>query len=83
MSNAYDKYLQQEAAEWAESMDEETTDGYLEELEEAIESEAEWIGLSTGFFGLPELIKKFQMINYILGIFRLARRAEIYQISRI
>ena len=23
MSNAYDKYLQQEAAEWAESMDEE------------------------------------------------------------
>jgi hypothetical protein len=34
MSNAYDRYLQQEAAEWAESMDEETTDGYLEELEE-------------------------------------------------
>ena len=41
MSNTYDKYLQQEAAEWAESMDEETTDGYIEELEEAIESEAE------------------------------------------
>ena len=41
MSNAYDKYLQQEAAGWAESMDEETTDGYLEELEEAIEPEAE------------------------------------------
>lgn len=41
MSNAYDRYLQQEAAEWAESMDEETTDGYLEELEEAAKSEAE------------------------------------------
>ena len=40
MSNAYDKYLQQEAAEWAESMDEETTDGYLEELEEVTESKA-------------------------------------------
>jgi hypothetical protein len=34
MSNAYDRYLQQEAAGWTESMDEETTDGYLEELEE-------------------------------------------------
>ena len=32
MSNAYDKYLQQDAAEWTESMDEETTDGYLEEI---------------------------------------------------
>lgn len=41
MSNAYDKYLQQEAAEWAESMDEETTDGYLEELEDTTKSEAE------------------------------------------
>lgn len=41
MSNAYDKYLQQEAAEWTESIDEETTDGYLEELEEATKSEAE------------------------------------------
>lgn len=41
MSNAYDRYLQQEAAEWAESMDEETTDGYLEELKEATKSEAE------------------------------------------
>ena len=41
MSNAYDRYLQQEAAEWAESMDEETTDGYLEELEEATEPDAE------------------------------------------
>ena len=41
MSNAYDKYLQQEAAEWAESTDEETPDDYLEELEEAIEPEAE------------------------------------------
>lgn len=40
MSNAYDKYLQQEATEWAESMDEETTDGYLEEFEEATKSEA-------------------------------------------
>lgn len=40
MNNAYDKYLQQEAAEWVESMDEETTDGYLEELEEATKSEA-------------------------------------------
>ena len=40
MSNAYDKYLQQEAAEWAESVDEETTDGYLEELEEAAKPEA-------------------------------------------
>ena len=39
--------------------------------------------LRAGFFGLPELIKNFQMINYILDIFRLARRAEIYQISRI
>ena len=56
--------------------------GY-EELEDAIKSEAERIGLRTGFFGLPELIKNFQMINYILDIFRLARRAEIYQISRI
>lgn len=41
MSNAYDKYLQQEAAEWTESMDEETTDGYLEELEDTTKSEAE------------------------------------------
>lgn len=41
MSNTYDKYLQQEAAEWAESTDEETTDGYLEELEEVAKSEAE------------------------------------------
>ena len=41
MSNAYDKYLQQEAAEWTETMDEETTDGYLEELEDTTKSEAE------------------------------------------
>lgn len=41
MSNAYDKYLQQEAAEWTESMDEETTDGYLEELKEVAKPEAE------------------------------------------
>lgn len=41
MSNAYDKYLQQETAEWTESMDEETTDGYLEELEDTTKSEAE------------------------------------------
>ena len=41
MSNAYDKYLQQEAAEWTGSMDEETTDGYLEELEDTTKSEAE------------------------------------------
>lgn len=40
MSSAYDKYLQQEAAEWAKSIDEETTDGYLEELEEVTESKA-------------------------------------------
>lgn len=40
MSSAYDKYLQQKAAEWTESMDEETTDGYLEELEEVAESKA-------------------------------------------
>ena len=41
MSNAYDKYLQREAAEWAEAADEETTDGYLEELEEAAKPEAQ------------------------------------------
>ena len=41
MSNAYDRYLPQEAAEWAEPMDEETTDGYIEELEEAAKPEAE------------------------------------------
>lgn len=41
MSSAYDKYLQQEAAEWVKSMDEETTDGYLEELEEVTESKAQ------------------------------------------
>ena len=40
MNNAYDKYLWQEAAEWVESMDEEKTDSYLEELEEATKSEA-------------------------------------------
>lgn len=39
MSNAYDRYLQQEAAEWAESMDEETTDGYLEELENSADTD--------------------------------------------
>ena len=41
MGNAYDKYLQQEAAEWAKSMDEETTEGYLEELKEATKPEAQ------------------------------------------
>lgn len=35
--------------------------------------------LRAGFFGLPELIKNFQIVNYILEISGLARRAEIYQ----
>ena len=39
--------------------------------------------LRAGFLFGPELTKNFWTVNYTPGIFRLARRAEIYQISRI
>lgn len=34
MRNKYDKYLQEESLDWLEDYDEETTDGYLEEIED-------------------------------------------------
>lgn len=39
--------------------------------------------LRIGFLFGPELTKNFWIVNYILDIFGLTRRAEIYQISRI
>ena len=39
--------------------------------------------LRIGFLFGPELTKNFWIINYILEIARLARRAEIYLIFRI
>jgi len=39
--------------------------------------------LRTGFLFGPELAKNFWIINYILEISGLARRAEIYLISQI
>ena len=36
---SHNRYLQQEALEWLLAMDEETTDGYLEELENSADTD--------------------------------------------
>ena len=53
MSKAYDKYLQQEAEEWREGMDSETTDGLLMDLTgEPLEEDNpdDFIYKTTGMF---------------------------------
>ena len=53
MSKTYDRYLQQEAEEWREGMDSETTDGLLMDLTgEPLEEDNpdEFIYKTTGMF---------------------------------